>query len=1158
MTSRAMRRANERRTAKEARRSQVKARTLAAGATVALGATVVYVPPAEAATLTVTTTADSGPGSLRAAVEQASADFDHDTITFAPTVTGTITLTSGQIAATGSITIEGPGSDELTIDAGGESRVFSFSTAYYGGDEVVVSGLTLTGGAGRETSGSLYSGHGGAVYLAWVDAELSDVVVTDSHGRHGGGIAGRTANVVLSDVTIDGNEADAGGGLWLRRGSLSVESSVVSGNHADRDGGGILHYRLYGDATITGSLIVDNDADGNGGGLASTAYYDLSFSASVVNTTIAGNHADQLGGGVFIGDIADGDVHRFTSTTIAGNTSPRVGGVAAGAGSKVLENSIVADNTKRDLRLTSSSDPFALDFSLVENAGTTPITQVSPGSSPVGVDPALGALTDNGGPFETVAPTADSPVVDAGKSFGLAIDQRGEARPLDRPDAANAADGTDMGAVELKLGESPALNPDPAPDPEEDPLPLVTNLNDNGPGSLRAAVLVADETPGHDTVTFEASVTGTIELTSGAIVSAGDEPLTIDGPGAEVLTIDANGASRVLQIGEFYGYSSPDEEAVVVSGLTLTGGHAQRYHAPYTYYGSYYPGGWTLEPGGAVLVSDGELTLDQVVITDSRGSRGGAVFVTGRAHVTLTDSEISGNEATSDGGGLSLGRAGQVLITGTEITDNQAEGYGGGVDVGNARTFVLDASTVSGNTADRGGGGVRVRALSAYQPEDSNRIVDSLISGNSTAGIGGGIGIFGDESFYSGPDRDPTAFSFTVESSTISGNHADQAGGGAYVGPQVSSSMYYGTAAISAPTIFTGATVAGNTAAQGGGIAAASGEKVLRSSIVADNTNGDVRLLSSSDPFVLDYSLVESAGTTPITQETAGTNVLGQDPQLGALADNGGPTLTQAPGASSPAVDRGKAFGVQGDQRGSTRPVDDGGVANAAGGDGSDIGAVELQTGTPVESVPPSAPRVRGAGRGDGSISIDWDAPRSDGGAAVTGYQVQQRSGGAWSTVRSIGAETTSATVTGLVNDTTYTLRVVATNTRGASAPSAAVTATPVSATASRPAPPVLTAATAGNGSVTLSWTPGAANGSAITRYRVAYHPVHDDRFVPRVDVAAPATGATITGLTNQTTYQFQVTAYNGRGASDYVQITATPTAPVVAPPGTGAVAVCF
>src|SRR6266496_133247 len=98
--------------------------------------------PAHAATITVTNTNDSGAGSLRQALADAN---NGDTITFA--VTGTIGLTSGELLINRSITISGPGADNLAVNGNATHRVFYIAP----GNTVTISGLTITNG--RATAG---------------------------------------------------------------------------------------------------------------------------------------------------------------------------------------------------------------------------------------------------------------------------------------------------------------------------------------------------------------------------------------------------------------------------------------------------------------------------------------------------------------------------------------------------------------------------------------------------------------------------------------------------------------------------------------------------------------------------------------------------------------------------------------------------------------------------------------------------------------------------------------------------------------------------------------------------------------------------------------------------------------------------------------------
>jgi hypothetical protein len=118
---------------------------------------------------------------------------------------------------------------------------------------------------------------------------------------------------------------------------------------------------------------------------------------------------------------------------------------------------------------------------------------------------------------------------------------------------------------------------------------------------------------------------------------------------------------------------------------------------------------------------------------------------------------------------------------------------------------------------------------------------------------------------------------------------------------------------------------------------------------IAGNTIGVVAVSNPSIVFQNTISTDPKADGFGFTPTLLGNNILSGNPVLGPLADNGGVTMTRAPLAGSPAIDQ--AIGLSGttaapvtlvDQRGYPRPIDDPSVANAAGGNASDIGAVEV------------------------------------------------------------------------------------------------------------------------------------------------------------------------------------------------------------------------
>jgi hypothetical protein len=206
---------------------------------------------------------------------------------------------------------------------------------------------------------------------------------------------------------------------------------------------------------------------------------------------------------------------------------------------------------------------------------------------------------------------------------------------------------------------------------------------------------------------------------------------------------------------------------------------------------------------------------------------------------------------------------------------------------------------------------------------------------------------------------------------------------------------------------------------------------------------------------------------------------------------------------------------------------------------------------TPATTAP-TAPVVGTATAGDASATVSWSAPSSNGGSAITGYQVQAynaATNAAVGTVRTAASTATSLNVTGLSNGTSYKFTVRAVNATGTSpesAPSNTVTPAAAAPTVTAPGAPSSVLATAGNTSAVVSWAaPANTGGAAITEYEVQVR--NGTGTVLRTDSAIPGTArsATISGLTNGTAYNFRVRAINsaGPGALSAASNSVTPSA---------------
>ena len=195
----------------------------------------------------------------------------------------------------------------------------------------------------------------------------------------------------------------------------------------------------------------------------------------------------------------------------------------------------------------------------------------------------------------------------------------------------------------------------------------------------------------------------------------------------------------------------------------------------------------------------------------------------------------------------------------------------------------------------------------------------------------------------------------------------------------------------------------------------------------------------------------------------------------------------------------------------------------------------------PPAATAPGAVQDLSVTPGDGSLSVSWAAPSSNGGSPITGYKLQHKlASSSWpGTERSLGASISSYPLSGLTNGTPYDVRVRACNGNNRCGDWSEGSAEP----AGRPGTVQGLSVTAGNGSLTVSWSvPSSNGGSSITEYRLQYR--SDSDSWPSGDGEVVTSPKTIDNLTNGTEYHVRVKACNNAGCGNWEEDSATPTDP--------------
>lgn len=885
--------------------------------------------------LTVTTTEDSSDGicginhcSLREAV--IAGNMLSEATIYVPAGSYRFTLAGyddvgmiGDLDVTGNLTILGEGTQTTIIDANRLGGVFEVHTGYLeladltirGGDSYVGSGIRIHPEAQAllmrlSIEDNLAEASGAGVYAAsstgW---EIHDSVVINNHAQgYGGGIYAAGPGMV-SNTTITGNSAYLQGGGVLNARILTLENVTITNNTAD----------------------ADNDGVGSGGGLVT--YYSTNYPNPMTTlsyTILSGNH--DLSG--IAPDCGNNDHAMITTETAF----------------KSAGYNLVSDLT-----------------------GCTPESWPQVGDQ-AGVDPLLAAYALNGSHTVTHALQSGSPALDVGGNDCQATDQRGVPRTI-----------CDSGAFEytpVLVSDIPLMVVDAELHGSgQSTIKTVAIQFNQPPGDVQSTASYRFVSPGIDQIFQTAtcnSATSDDELLSIVEVDYNQALFTIELASLDLL--DYVGTFRLLVCdnltnelgvsldGDFDGLPGgvfladlPIDEAQPgpVYSVTTTDDHNDGLcgvldctlrEASEAF--NQYPGSPIIDLGiGAYIVNQGYIVLSNpnggliqgvgssntlvdgqgansllhldspsIVVADltlqngfSSGQNGigGAVTIsqmTGATFVRVHFKDNMAGTAISPGPGGAIYTSGNLTVVDSQFIGNIGYGGGGAIATDTSPMTSIDLS-INRSTFDNnhsfsqvvGGGAIDIESHSDAFIEHSLFTNNSALFGSAIRNRGGNA---------------------VIENSTFVNNLTTDNGGAI-------------SSAFDATTLVRFSTITENSSSGFGGAISSTfdGELTLISSIVynngttpcSDSSSGTGELISGG------YNLIDPAYSCAFTSGDEASNVTG-NPILGSLQNNGGPTLTMLPDATSLIADKVlTGYCPETDQRGAPRPQ----------GSACDIGAIE-------------------------------------------------------------------------------------------------------------------------------------------------------------------------------------------------------------------------
>ena len=855
---------------------------------------------------TVTNGGDSGAGSLRDAIAQANATSVDDTITLNPLVsptlsTGQLILTAG--GGTTTITAVSPGNSQ--INANSTSRILRIEA----GASAVINGIAFVNGS---ASGTTSDNGYGAGLLNYGSLTMTGCAVNSCiASQRGGGIySGTGSTLSMTNCTVynahaydsgSSNASFGGGGIYALSATVSLSNCTFATDHADVGAGGAI-YSNGSAMTLQSCTITGGHSWYEGAGIFTTG---SGASTTLHNSIVAGNAGDQFLDGDDVGGFA----------LAAGSSYNLIGAIASYNGITAGVNGNIGGTSASPMNARLSAAGFYSSPGLR-------MVALLPGSPAIDAGGGVGATaSDERGVARTFGSAADIGAFES-RGFNIVVNSGNNQTtrqysyfdsPLVALVSSSFGDPVAGGAVTFSGPASGAGIIAPA-------LPSTINVNNGATASV-----ISNGVDG--TYTVNASARGAASPAAFTLTNSGaplplivntvvDEQLpsspttlslrvalTYAGvrPGDNTISFDPS-VFTPQALHTLTNSTSSPFEITDTTGQTIIQGPGSNVLA-ISPNNSVAIAGFQIDAGASATISNltlthpfarpgsgvynaGTLTLAQCAVTaNTRG-----VYSDLGSTTNINQCTFTGNTAYFAKGGGVYGTGATINITDTTITGlgfgSQVADYGAGVYAGPSTALTMRNCTLTGLRAQVHGGGVYSEGTGVCTL--SNCTIDS----NSAGSSGGGVYI-------------AAGTGHTIVNCTITGNSGSGTGG--LLGPGGGGLTLHNTI------------VAANSGGPGN-------EDLSSSTFNAANSNNLIGVIPSGIGI-----------TNGSNGNIGGTSASPLDPQLAALADNGGPTQTRVPLAGSPAIDAGSnaratAAGLTTDQRGFGRFL---GTV--------DIGAVEVR-----------------------------------------------------------------------------------------------------------------------------------------------------------------------------------------------------------------------